>query len=352
VVGVVTDTDLLRLYAKNPLYLLRNVERARLPEDYTRYSTELAAMVETMVWGGLGPAQIGPVVSRLNDALAVRLIALAQEDLGPAPAPFAWIVFGSEGRQEQTLLTDQDNALVCGDTDGRCESYFSRLANRVVHGLMAAGVPPCPGGFMATNWRKSLAEWMRQFHQWLESPDPRALVEVLNFFDFRPVCGTLDTGALGAIVLRARSEPIFMAQLARASIGLQPPLTAFRHVKEELGGVDLKAGGLAPIVSLARLYALDAGLDARPTLTRVEGAVAAGTLSVDAGATLAEGFRFLLGLRLREQLRALRAGEPLRNTVALAHLESGDRQHLKDIFVAIRDLQRATALRYGVDRLA
>ncbi len=353
VVGIVTDTDLLRLYAKNPLYLLRNIERASLPDDYTRYASELAAMVETMVWGGLGPAQVGPVVSRMNDALAVRLIELAQRDLGPAPSAFAWIVFGSEGRMEQTLVTDQDNALVQADEDAEQHAaYFARLASRVVHGLIAAGVPPCPGGFMATEWRKPLGGWVRQFQRWLETPDPRALIEALNFFDFRPVFGTLDTGALDATVARARGEAVFMAQFARASLGLQPPLTAFRHIREDAGGVDVKAGGLGPIVSLARLYAIDAGSASRPTLARLDAAVAGGTLSRDAGATLAEGFRFLLGLRLREQLRALRAGEPLRHTVPLSRLAPGERQHLKDIFVAIRDLQRATALRYGVDRLA
>jgi CBS domain-containing protein len=157
---------------------------------------------------------------------------------------------------------------------------------------------------------------------------------------------------LDGLVLKARGEPLFMAQLARASLGLTPPLTAFRHIKDDAGGVDLKAGGLAPLVSLARLYALDAGSGARPTLTRIDAAVAGGTLSREGGATLTEGFRFLLGLRLREQLRALRAGEPLRNTVALTHLQPGERQHLKNIFVAIRDLQRATALRYDIDWLA
>ena len=352
IVGVVTDTDLLRLYARNPLYLLRNVERARLPEDYMRYASELAAMVETMVWGGLAPAQIGPVVSRLNDALVARLVYLAQQEMGPAPVPFAWIVFGSEGRMEQTLLTDQDNALVYADDGGQHETYFARLADRVVHALIAAAVPPCPGGFMATNWRKPLDGWVRLFRGWIETPEPRALVEALNFFDFRVVCGTLDLGVLDAMVQKAGRAQVFMAHLARASIGLTPPLTAFRHIREGDQGVDLKKGGLAPIVSLARLYALEAGSRARSTLDRLQNAASAGMLSADGAETLAEGFRFLLGLRLREQLRALRAGEALRNSVPLEQLQAGERQHLKDIFVATRDLQRATALRYAVDRLA
>ncbi len=112
ITGIVTDTDLLRFSVKTPLYLLRNVERLSAPDDLSRYGAELASMVEAMTWGGLQAAQVGPVVSRLNDALVARLVRLAEEELGPPPAAYAWMVFGSEGRMEQTLLTDQDNALV------------------------------------------------------------------------------------------------------------------------------------------------------------------------------------------------------------------------------------------------
>ena len=143
-----------------------------------------------------------------------------------------------------------------------------------------------------------------------------------------------------------------MAQLARASLGLTPPLGAFRHIKAEDEGVDLKKGGLAPIVSLARLYALEAGSSARGTLARLEAAMPAETLSREGKETLSEGFRFLLGLRLREQLRARRAGEPVTNSVRMEHLSPLERQHLKDVFVAIRELQNATAIRHSIARLA
>ncbi|MEI6668188.1 MAG: DUF294 nucleotidyltransferase-like domain-containing protein [Acidobacteriota bacterium] len=352
ITGMVTDTDLLRLSVKSPLYLLRNIERVTTTEDLARYSSELAGMVETMLWGGLNAAEIGPVVSRLNDALVVRLLRLAEDDLGPPPAAYAWIVFGSEGRMEQTLLTDQDNALVYADDGEGHEAYFEALASRVVHGLISASFPPCAGGFMATNWRRSLSSWVQLFRGWIEMPEPRALIEALNFFDFRRVHGTLDLGALEQVLRRAGRETLFMAQLARASLGLTPPLGAFRSIKSEDEGVDLKKGGLAPIVSLARLYALEAGSGDRGTLDRIDAAVAAGTLSREGGQTLAEGFRLLLGLRLREQLRARREGKTVSNSVRLDHLSPVERQHLKDVFVAIREMQSATALRHAISRLA
>ena len=352
ITGIVTDTDLLRLYMKSPIYLLRNIERVALPDDVTRYASELAAMVETMIWGGLTAAQVGPVVSRLNDALVSRFLRLAENEAGPPPAPYAWIVFGSEGRMEQTLLTDQDNALVFSD-EGRAQaSYFAGLADRTVRGLIAAAFPPCPGGFMATNWCRSLPDWAALFRGWIERPEPRALIEALNFFDFRVVHGSLDLGALDDILVRAGREQVFMAHLARASLGLTPPLGAFRHIRSTEEGVDLKKGGLAPIVSLARLYALEAGNTSRSTVDRLAGAAHAGTLSREGADTLSEGFRFLLGLRLREQLRALRAGDTVTNHVKLEHLQPAERQHLKDIFVAIREIQQATEIRYAVQRLA
>jgi CBS domain-containing protein len=352
IVGVVTDTDLLRLYVKTPLYLLRNIDRVSAVSDLDRYASELAAMVETMVWGGLAASQIGPVVSRLNDALVSRLARLAEAALGPPPVPYAWIVFGSEGRMEQTLLTDQDNAIVYADDVPGAAEYFQSLAERVVRGLIAASFPPCPGGFMATHWRRPLSGWVRLFRSWIATPEPRALVEALNFFDFRAVHGGLSLRPLDLAIAHAGREQIFLAHFARASLGLRPPLGAFRHLRAEDGGVDLKKGGLAPLVSLGRLYALEAGCPARSTLERLEGAAAAGTMSRSSAETLSAGFAFLLGLRLREQLRALSAGEAVSNAVRLEHLSPLDRQHLKDVFLAIREVQRATEIRYAVQRLA
>jgi CBS domain-containing protein len=286
-----------------------------------------------------------------------RLLEAAEEQLGRPPAPYAFVVFGSEGRREQTLLTDQDNALVYGDAgDVHAEdahaAYFAALARLVVDHLVAAGFPPCPGGFMATNWRRSLTAWERLFRSWVETPDPKALMEALNFFDFRPVAGELKLEGLDQRLLHGGRERVFLAHLARASIGLTPPIGPFRHIRQQDGGVDLKKGGIVPIVGLARLYALEAQSRARDTLARLDAAAEAGTLSQSGAATLSEAFRFLLRIRLRAQLSALKRGERPDNRAPLDDLSPLERQHLKDVFLAIREMQQATALRYAVDRLA
>lgn len=351
-VGLITDADLLRLQVQTPLYLLRTVERLAVPGDLPRYGQDLAAMVGSLTWSGLDAWQVGPIVARVNDALVARLIAFVQSTLGPAPVPFAWIVFGSEGRREQTLLADQDHALTFSAGGEGVDAYFARLAREVVALLLEAGFPPCPGGYMATSWRMPVDDLAARFRAWILKPDPQGLVDALNLFDFRPVAGDLDVGPLDDIIAAAAREPRFLAHFARASLGLEPPLGAFRHIKEDHGGVDLKRGGLVPVAGLARLLALEAGARDRPTLARLEAAAAAGTLSHEGAATLAQAFRFLMRLRLTDQLRHLRAGRPLSTLTPLDALTSLDRAYLKDVFVAIREVQQATALRYAIDRLA
>ncbi len=253
---------------------------------------------------------------------------------------------------EQTLLTDQDNALVYGDDTTEAKTYFAALTQRVVNGLIAARFPPCRGGFMATNWHRPLAEWIRLFHGLIRTPEPRALVEAANFFDFRPVHGDLSLEALRGVLLHAGGEKIFLAHLAKAALGFRPPLGLFRQIRAEEGGVDLKKGGIIPIVSLARLFALEAGVEARPTLERLAGAARAGALSHEGSETLSEAFRFLLRLRLQDQLRTMRIGQPPGHKARLEDVSPLERRHLKETFLAIREMQEATALRYAVERLA
>ncbi len=352
IVGVITDTDLLRHQVKNPLFLLERVRRMGPEAGLPEYAQEVGATVETLFRSGLEVTQIGRVVASLNDALIARLLHLAEEELGPPPTPYAWIVFGSEGRMEQTLLTDQDNALVYAEELPGAADYFARLSQRVIDQLIQAGFPPCPGGYMATNWRRPLDQWMRLFRGWIETPEPQALLEASIFFDFRQVHGELDLEPLEALCARAGEHRIFLAHMARITTRFQPPLGFFRRIRQDQEGkVDLKKGGVAPIVALARVYALEGGVRARPTLDRLEAAANAGALSQEGAETLAEAFRFLLHLRLREQLKRWRAGQPVENSVKLEALSSLERRHLKEAFLAIREMLAALEQRFQVGML-
>ena len=352
IIGVISSTDLLRHEATGAFYLRRTLDSVEDPTALAHYSREVAGTVQTLFRGGLGAVQIGQIVSSLNDALVKRLVELAQRDLGPVPTAFAWIVFGSEGRLEQTLLTDQDNALVYEDASSEAHTYFAALAKQVVDGLIQVGFPTCPGGYMATNWCKPRNEWQSLFASWVRTPKPRALLEAAIFFDFRPVAGSLSLAPLEDILAAAETEKLFIAHAVQEALTWGPPLGFFNRLRSDHGMVDLKKGGIGPIVNLARVAALAAGSRERSTLERLAVAGKSGALlSQEDASGLGEIFQFLLHLRLRQQLSALQASCPLDHNVRLDALSTLERRHLKEAFVIIRRIQDGIRASFPVSRM-
>jgi CBS domain-containing protein len=345
VMGIVTANDILRHQAKSPLYFLRQLEQLDTTEILSRYALEVSGSVEMLFKGGLDVAQIGRVIASLNDALLRRLLREAEADLGPPPTPYAWLVFGSEGRMEQALLTDQDNALAYLEDTAETRQYFKSLTQRVINSLIEAGFPPCPGGYMATKWCYPRQEWEELFQGWVRNPNPQALLEIAIFFDFRAVHGELSLEPLERIIQEAGKNDIFLAHLTRAALEFRPPSSFFRRIRAEDGQVDLKAGGIAPVVSMARVYALQADVRSRSTFERLEAAQEAGVLSRGGAETLIETYRFLFQLRLRDQLAAVEASQPPDNKVQLEALSPMEKRHLKDAFLAIREMQEAISQR-------
>lgn len=351
VIGVLTHSDLVGHHRHSPGALYKKIVKASSGASLTSFADDIAAMVETLHRSRLEGAEIGRLVAALGDALTSRLLSDAERDLGPPPCPWAWIVHGSEGRQEQSLLTDQDNALIYAEDTSEAESYFGALSERLVGDLVAVGIPLCAGGFMATNWHRPLETWTRLFRGWIEEPEPEAMLEAANFFDFRALCGSLDLEPLEAVVRAASRRRLFLAQLTRAAMGMRPPLGMLHQIRESPEGIDLKAGALMPIVGLARIFSLEASDRHGSTLHRLQTARQAGTLSADGAELLTEAFRFAFDLRLRHQLRERAAGREIDNRIHLDELSPGERRHLREAFIAIDRLQTATAERFSAHRL-
>jgi CBS domain-containing protein len=352
IVGVISSTDLLRHEATSAFYLRRTLDSVEDPTALAHYSREVAGTVQTLFRGGLGAVQIGQIVSSLNDALVKRLVGLAEQALGPPPTDFAWIVFGSEGRLEQTLLTDQDNALIYGEESEAARAYFKLMGERVVNGLIQVGFPPCAGGFMATRWCKPLEEWRGLFAGWVRTPEPQALLDASIFFDFRPVAGKLSLTAVEEIVASAKTEKLFIAHMTKDALVFVPLLGFFNRIRTDNGKVDIKRGGIVPIVSLARAAALAAGSQERSTLERLVTAGNSGLLfKREDAALLAETFQFLLHLRLRQQLAALQTKQPIDHKVRLDALSALERRHLKEAFVTIRQVQDDVRASLHLDRM-
>ena len=349
IVGLLTSGDVLRSTAQGPVAIMRGVERLASRASLPGYADRIKVMASSLLAGGLEASIIARLVARLNDALLRPILRWAEADLGPPPAPYAWIVFGSEGRMEQTLLTDQDNALVYADEGEAHAGWFGTFADRVNTDLEAAGFPRCPGGYMARTWHGTLTDWSSRFEGWLEVPTPKALLVASIFFDFRKVGGHLDLDRLDQLLARAVQKPVFLRLLAKQALGFRPPATLLLRLRGESSVVDLKLHGITPIVALARRFALEAGTSARSTFTRLEAAARAGLLEQEDAATIAETYRFLLGLRLRLQLRMAAEGRPVVNQVTLAELGAIERTRLKDAFRAIKSWQEKTAFQFLIN---
>ncbi len=344
VVAVLGATDLLRCTAQGPMAVLRRVERLSTRESLPGYAAKVTEMAASLLGGGLDALQIAGFVARLNDTLVARIVRMAEAELGPAPAPWAWLALGSEGRAEQTLLTDQDNALV--HADGADPSWYAAFADRVNADLEAAGFPRCAGGYMARRgWTAPLSEWADRFAGWIDAPSPDALLHAGIFFDFRRVAGGLDLGPLDAALATAPRKPPFLRFLAKAALDFRPPASLLLRLKGS-SSLDLKAHGIAPVVLLARCYGLEVGGAPRSTLARLEAAARAGNLAEGVFAEAAEAYRFLVGIRLRIQLRSVAAGQPARSAVAPGELGALERTRLKDALRAVRALQESGELHF------
>lgn len=349
IVGVISSTDLLFHQTNNPVYLRRIIDG--LGEGTTgSYASAVGALAGALFQSGLGALQIAEIVSSLNDALVRRLVRLAEQALGTPPAPYVWIVFGSEGRMEQALLTDQDNGLVFDDASDESRAYFAALSKRVVEGLIQGGFPPCPGGFMAINWCKPLSEWRQLFDQWIRLPEPQALLDAAIFFDFRDVAGSLSLESLHKIITPAKGQRRFLAHMLNDAVAFRPPLGFFNRLRARDRKIDIKMGGIAPIVALARVMALSAGSRERSTVERL--ALAHHTdalLNRESARALDEIFPFFLRLRLRAQLAARNNKQPLDHQIDLAELSEFERRHMRDAFVIIKRIQEDLRAAWRLD---
>jgi CBS domain-containing protein len=367
-VGMVTATDLLRLEQADPVHLVGEVSKAVDTEAVAAVALRLDRVVARLVRQGTSARDTGRVVTGVGDAVERRLIELAVADLGPAPVRWAWLTLGSRARFEQALGGDQDHALVLADdaapdgvVDPDVAAWSAALAERVTAGLETAGYPRCRGDKMAVNptWRAPLGAWLGHVDRWVSTPAPAAVLDASVFFDLRHLAG--DPGLTAAVrdhqLRAARGSSIFLAHLAGAAATRPVPVGFFRNLVVEHSGdhrdtLDLKRGGLLPLVEIARLHALAAGSPETQTLARLDDAVADGRLSVPLAADLRDAWEFLSLLRLRHQAAEVAEGRAPDNHVAPAGLSSFEQRHLRAAFGVIRSAQSALAQRYPVRTLA
>jgi CBS domain-containing protein len=360
VVGVVSTTDLVRFQSANSVYMVGDIRKARDLDTLVAIGARVPELQVHLVNGGATADQVGQAVSAVTDAFTQRLLEMAEEELGPPPVPYVWMAGGSQARREQSSHSDQDNALLVADhMKPGDDDYFSALAKVVNDGLNACGYVYCPGGVMASNpkWRQPLRIWRKYFNTWIEKPEPMALMLSSVFFDLRPIHDPEGMfPELHEFVLEAcRANRIFIAYMVSNALKHRPPIGFFRNFVLIRGGdhdqtLDIKHRGVVPIVDLARIYALSAGLPQVNTIERLEQGARFNAVSKGGAANLIDALEFIGALRMQHQSRQLRNGEKADNYLHPDRLSRLERGHLKDAFSLISTMQESLGQRYQAGR--
>ena len=346
--GVLTSHDLMLLQGKSPLSLARHLEQQKTIDDLAAAQKRIGDLLPLLMREGARASHITRVVAELNDRLMVKILQFAEARLGPPPVPYCWTVLGSEGRREQTFKTDQDNALIYANpaqqSAAEVAGYMTALAEFARDALERCGYPPCIGGYMASNprWRQPLPAWQHIFRSWIREGELHATEDALIFFDIRPVAGDFSLfEALAASNREALKDArFFKSVLGCISVTVKPPLGFFRTFVVERSGehkeeLDIKSYGTSPIVNAARLFALDAGIDHTNTVDRLCALQSQEGQGASLLRDMQEAFEFLTLLRLENQLRQARAGEPLSNYIRPEKLTHLQRNSLKEAFHTI-----------------
>lgn len=354
--GMITTSDLILARQDDPVYLVQHVSRQDCAEDIRELLAGLPQLVLQWHQAGMRAPQVGRVLTAITDAVTVRLIQLAEAELGPAPAAWCWVAFGSQGRAEQLLGADQDNGMILADDAGpEHAAWFAALAQRVCDGLNLCGYPYCNGEVMATtdSWRQPLARWRETVRHWTRTPTPAAVMQVSIFFDLRAVHG--DAGLCAALqaemLQQASRNSIFLAALAANALESRPPLGIFRRFVVERDGahrdaVDLKKRGVMPLTDIARLHALAHRIAAVNTDERLQALARERHLSIGDSRNLADALHCIQQQRLQQQCQRVLRGEKPDNFLDPRGLPTLAREQLRDAFTVIDEAQAALRLNY------
>lgn len=356
-IGLINLSDIIRYESHSSLYLVNRISNQTSVDGLKSLLRDLRGTYIRMVRDGATAHMIGSAISGIGRAFTQRLLELAEKKLGPPPVPYCFMVLGSMARDEQLLVTDQDNALVLDDSFDPVlhDAYFRALATFVSDGLAACGYSYCKGGIMATTdqWRQPLKVWRGYFDQWIEKPNPTTLLNSCIFFDLDGVFGKLElVQELKVLCARKSSaHPGFLSAMARIALNRTPPLGFFRTFVVETDGqhkriINLKGRGTAPLTDLVRIHALACGSTAQNSFDRLDAIANSNIIPPEASKQLRYALEFLSMVRIRHQVDALEQGAALNNYIEPEHFTSSERHNLKEAFQVLSNGQNFLRFRY------
>lgn len=359
--GVISQSDVIRYESQNSLFIISRIFHCNSAEELSALKNEVRACFSRIVREDANSQMIGRAMAVIGRSFTQRLLALAEAELGPPPVPYCFITLGSMARQEQLLVTDQDNALILDNryVPQRHEAYFMALTRRVCDGLAACGYSYCKGNIMATNgrWCQPLSVWEAYFDEWIDKPSPQTLLDSAIFFDLEAVWGQVEWGDQlnQRITRKARHNSRFLACLARNALLRKPPLGFFKHFVMELSGqhtqsIDMKRRGTAPLADLIRVHALAAGSTAHNSFDRLQDIIQADILPHGRGQDLRDSLEFISIVRIRHQAQDVENSQQPDNSIEPLNLSEFERKNLKDAFQILSNAQKFLKYRYQPGR--
>ena len=359
--GVISEKDLFSLQRVGVTQISATLRGAMDQDTLVKAAEDIRQLGHNMMAQGVAAEQLTQILSTLNDLLTQRVIELECAATRDCRYGFCWLAFGSEGRLEQTLSTDQDNGIIFtvpeGETPDQVRACLLPLAERINRALDACGFPLCKGEIMAMNpnWCLSLEEWQATFARWIDAGDPESLLHASIFFDFRPLLGKehLAEELQTWLLAKTAANPRFLHQMAANALRNRPPLGLVRDFVvdgegDQANTLDLKLNGATPFVDAARVLSLATGVAATGTAARLRGAGPRLNIPESEIEAWLSSFFFIQMLRLHGQHEEMQAGKPMDNRINPDDLNDLDRRILKESFRQARKVQARLALDYKV----
>lgn len=358
-VGFISRNKLLSEQSQSSLVFIQSVKQANSLEELKNKWEQVPGIVQRLLERGIKAEIVNQIITAVSDTILLRIIDQTIHDMGPPPSRFVFITLGSEGRKEQTLKTDQDNAIIYEDKANEhrelVREYFLEFADQVSGALNTVGFSFCKGGFMAKNpkWTHSLSHWKRNYDQWMTASTQETVMKYSTFFDNRPVYGDVEIlEELHAYMDVQLQTPLdrFFLNMANNSFQYEPPLTFFRGIKTFNVGenkvFDVKKA-MTPIVDLTRVYALKHRLFLTNTGERLQALMEQGHLTSKEYQEIRHAYYYLMRLRLESQARQIiREKIAPENVIYLNEITKVEKVALVEVFKVIKDFQLKVKIQF------
>ncbi|OEY66231.1 DUF294 nucleotidyltransferase-like domain-containing protein [Marinobacter sp. X15-166B] len=355
--GVISLSDIIRHDTQSSVFVVSHIFHQDTVEGLKKVSRDVPDTFVRMVNEDANSHMIGSALAGIGRSFTQRLLELGEAKLGPPPVPYCFMALGSMARDEQLVVTDQDNAMVLDDSfdPEQHDEYFLALAKFVSDGLAECGYSYCAGDIMATNpkWRQPLRVWKEYFTDWILNPKAEALLHSSIFFDLDGIYGETEFAEIlkKLVAEKASRSQRFLAYMARNALNRTPPLGFFRTFVMETDGkqnktFNLKRRGTAPVSDLIRIHSLACGSLAQNSFLRLRAIAKTNLLPEDGVNNLRDALEFIAIVRIRHQALAIEAGREPDNNVRPEDLSPFERSHLKDAFQVVSNAQRFLRYRY------